>query len=126
MSNFQEKALKHLGLDSTNPNFSITDSDIWDLSNIQAGYDICQKEYEEKLRWIPIEEKLPEISSLEKYNVVNVKFKTFKTDEEMVCSATLEEISQHCFENSPKHKRWFIFPSAGHELKTVTHWRYFL
>ena len=43
----------------------------------------------------------------------------------MVCSATLEEISQHCFENSPKHKRWFIFPSAGHELKTVTHWRSF-
>ena len=85
-----------------------------------------KKEYEEKLRWIPIEEKLPEISSLEKYNVVNVKFKTFKTDEEMVCSATLEEISQHCFENSPKHKRWFIFPSAGHELKTVTHWRSFL
>ena len=61
MSDFQQKALKHLGLDSTNPNFSITDSDIYDLSNIQAGYDICQKEYEEKLRWIPVEEKLPEI-----------------------------------------------------------------
>ena len=60
MSDFQQKALKHLGLDSTNPNFSITDSDIWDLSNIQAGYDICQKEYEEKLRWIPVEEKEPE------------------------------------------------------------------
>ena len=59
MSDFQQKALKHLGLDSTNPNFSITDSDIWDLSNIQAGYDICQKEYEEKLRWIPVEERLP-------------------------------------------------------------------
>ena len=57
MSDFQQKALEHLGLDSTNPNFSITDSDIWDLSNIQAGYDICQKEYEEKLRWIPVEEK---------------------------------------------------------------------
>lgn len=60
MSDFQQKALKHLGLDSTNPNFSIADSDIYDLSNIQAGYDICQKEYEEKLRWIPITEKIPE------------------------------------------------------------------
>lgn len=60
MSDFQQKALNHLGLDSTNPNFSITDSDIYDLSNIQAGYDICQKEYEEKLRWIIVEEKLPE------------------------------------------------------------------
>ena len=26
-----------------------------------AGYKDCQKEYEEKLRWIPIEEKVPEI-----------------------------------------------------------------
>ncbi len=25
-----------------------------------AGFKDCQKEYEEKLRWIPIEEKLPE------------------------------------------------------------------
>ena len=37
MSDFQQKALKHLGLDSTNPNFSITCSDIYDLTNIQAG-----------------------------------------------------------------------------------------
>ena len=59
MSDFQQKALKHLGLDSTNPNFSITCSDIYDLTNIQAGYDICQKEYEEKLRWIPTIEQTP-------------------------------------------------------------------
>ena len=26
-----------------------------------AGFKDCQKEYEEKLRWIPVEEKLPEI-----------------------------------------------------------------
>ena len=25
------------------------------------GYSDCQKEYEEKLRWIPVEEKLPDI-----------------------------------------------------------------
>ena len=25
------------------------------------GYSDCQKEYEEKLRWIPVEERLPEI-----------------------------------------------------------------
>ena len=25
-----------------------------------AGFKDCQKEYEEKLRWIPVEEKLPE------------------------------------------------------------------
>ena len=26
-----------------------------------AGYKVLQKEYEEKLRWIPVEEELPEI-----------------------------------------------------------------
>lgn len=30
-------------------------------TDFQAGYLCCQKEYEEKLRWIPIEEKVPEI-----------------------------------------------------------------
>ena len=29
--------------------------------SVKAGYDFCQKEYEEKLRWIPVEERLPEI-----------------------------------------------------------------
>jgi hypothetical protein len=47
-------------------------------SDFQSGAEFIQKEYEEKLRWIPVEERLPAISTLEKYNVVNVKFKTFK------------------------------------------------
>lgn len=32
-------------------------------SAFQAGYEQCQKEYEDKLRWIPVEEKLPETYS---------------------------------------------------------------
>ena len=31
------------------------------------GYSDCQKEYEEKLRWIPIEEKLPEKIQKQQY-----------------------------------------------------------
>ena len=27
----------------------------------KKGFELCQKEYEEKLRWIPVEERLPEI-----------------------------------------------------------------
>ena len=27
----------------------------------EKGFELCQKEYEEKLRWIPVEERLPEI-----------------------------------------------------------------
>lgn len=36
----------------------------------RVGYKQCQKEYEEKLRWIPVEEKLPESHKVE------VMFKT--------------------------------------------------
>ena len=36
------------------------------------GYSDCQKEYEEKLRWIPVEEKLPES------NKIAIEFKTKK------------------------------------------------
>lgn len=32
------------------------------INSFEAGYEYCQKEYEEKLRWIPIEEKIPEIT----------------------------------------------------------------
>ena len=31
------------------------------LEGLNTGIELCQKEYEEKLRWIPIEEKVPEI-----------------------------------------------------------------
>ena len=30
------------------------------IDSFEAGYEFCKKEYEEKLRWIPVEEKLPE------------------------------------------------------------------
>ena len=32
-----------------------------DYDMLDSFYDLLQKEYEEKLRWIPVEEKLPEI-----------------------------------------------------------------
>lgn len=43
----------------------LTDIEVEHLLDMLAtsrgfGYKDCQKEYEEKLRWIPIEEKLPE------------------------------------------------------------------
>lgn len=30
------------------------------IKAFEDGYDKCQKEYEEKLRWIPVTEKMPE------------------------------------------------------------------
>ena len=31
------------------------------IDSFEAGYEFCKNEYEEKLRWIPVEERLPEI-----------------------------------------------------------------
>ena len=109
MSDFQQKALKHLGLDSTNPNFSITDSDIYDLSNIQAGYDICQKEYEEKLRWITVEEKLPEIGERVLLKNEFYEYVGFLSKNKKDFRALTVEISY-----------------SNEKISGVTHWRYFL
>ena len=39
-----------------------SDNENWVNELIQIGYDFCKKEYEEKLRWIPVEEKLPPLN----------------------------------------------------------------
>ena len=39
-----------------------SDNENWVNELIQIGYDFCKKEYEEKLRWIPIEEKEPPLN----------------------------------------------------------------
>ena len=106
MSDFQQKALKHLGLDSTNPNFSITDSDIWDLSNIQAGYNICQKEYEEKLRWIPIEKETP------------------KNTRPVLCKCVVNGRIEYLV--SKYYKSGWQFNVYYSKVIIVTHWRSFL
>ena len=52
MSNLREKAIKIAKQTSSESAF-------------MCGYDRACKEYEEKFRWIPIEEKLPEIKDTE-------------------------------------------------------------
>ena len=52
----REKEIKKEMIDFANA-LEITNS----KSDYNRGYSDCRKEYEEKLRWIPIEEKLPEI-----------------------------------------------------------------
>ena len=64
MSKIEDLARKHLGLNSTDPNYIHTDSDIYDMNIFKSGYETCQKEYEEKLRWIYCYEKLPKTAEL--------------------------------------------------------------
>lgn len=80
-----------------------------------AGFKDCQKEYEEKLRWIPVAEKLPEKIQKQPYitHVVQVKSTTFA---EPLCAYYNHD---HCV--------WLSYPFGNSaKLLTVTHWRYFL
>ena len=60
MSNLQGKKEDYiLSLDNS---CQLTKMDIVEqnLNAIDFGYELCKREYEEKIRWIPVEEKLPE------------------------------------------------------------------
>ena len=70
------------------------------LNAIDFGYELCQKEYEEKLRWIPVEEKLP------------------KTNSEVLAKDINGDIEKVLFHT--------INFSIMHNLGYITHWRYFL
>lgn len=68
MSNLEQKAFE-----SANKAFGLIEDMTWDMDKefhnyhqeaFKEGYTLCQKEYEEKLRWIPVEEKLPETYSI--------------------------------------------------------------
>jgi len=65
-----------------------------------AGFEDCEKEYEEKLRWIPIEEKLPEPNSDVLAKGINGRIEVIHFKETQF--------------------------STVHHLRYVTHWRYFL
>ena len=82
MSNLREKANKEYPLYDIQNSISKTDEyngneiQFIKRSAFQNGYELCKKEYEEKLRWIPVEERLPEFDNskypngdFEKYEV---------------------------------------------------------
>ena len=85
----------------------------------EFGYSLAEnrikKEYEWKLRWIPVEEKLPEKIQKQPYitHVVQVKSTTFA---EPLCAYYNHD---HCV--------WLSYPFGNSaKLLTVTHWRSFL
>ena len=98
-------------------------NDTSELERLKAKYcDGFEAGVEFAQRWISVEDELPEITTINNHNAVNVKFKTIYGDER-VCTATLESFSQHCGENSPMNDVWYVYPSGGHVLRNVTHWR---
>lgn len=76
-----------------------------------AGFKDCQKEYEEKLRWIPVEEKLPEINDKESdglSEVVSIRSVDY--------FATISAIYDH------NDKEWLSYP-GNHVVINVVEWR---
>ena len=74
-----------------------------------------KKEYEEKLRWIPVEEKLPE--KIQKYPYIShvVQVRSIKYSEPL------------CAYYNHEHRVWLSYPfSNSAEILPVTDWRYFL
>lgn len=67
-------------------------------------------------KWISVEEEYPK-----QYGNYLVQFITTVGEIE-ICVASFNEIPRHIFENPEMDKRWFVYPSAGHEIKP-THWQ---
>lgn len=83
----------------------------------KRGVKFAQKQLNNE--WVSVEEKLPDYSTNEGYNVVLVKLR-----DGMICTATLMQITQHCFENSPILNKWYVFPSMGNDITNeVNYWK---
>lgn len=113
MSNLQEKKEDYiLSLDKSG---KLTKMDIIEqnLNAIDFGYDICKKEYEEKLRFIHIQEKTPEKDEKR----IESNFSKF------VLVKDIHGISQSAYYNYKK-KGFYSNAFSEHEIMCVTHWRY--
>ena len=79
------------------------------------GYSDCQKEYEEKLRWIPVEERLPKKMQTEPSvsKVVQVKSKNFS--------------EPFCAFYNHLYGIWLPYPfGSNSQIVGITEWRSFL
>ena len=117
MLNLEQKALS-----SANKAFGLIEDMTWDMDKefhnyhqeaFKEGYHVCQKEYEEKLRWIPVEEKLPDISKESDIysDVVTVREHDYYSP--------LAALYNH------EYNQWISYPNSV-VLSNVTEWRRFL
>ena len=110
MSNLQEKSEKYAesfnlsGVDSNKAKVDYT-----------AGYVACQKDYEEKLRWIPVSEKLPEMLCKGALVSKVVQVKSIRFDEPF------------CAYYNHNSECWLTYPfHANTNALQITEWRSFL
>ena len=89
-----------------------SDNEEWVNVLIQIGADFIKKEYEEKLRWVPVEEKLPPLN----------EYVLFKYSGDEYCVGCLNVYGYYCSPYNPIETDH----ASIHLLSEVTHWRSFL
>lgn len=84
-------------------------------ADFTAGYQLCEKEYEEKLRWIPISEKMPDVDS-----IIECKYKDKVFFSGKVVIKKVEHIDRYYLDG--------MFHGTGNIdlLYNFTEWRSFL
>ena len=118
ISKLQEKANKEYPLDDIRTSVSKTEEyngneiQLIKRSAFQNGYEQYQKEYEEKLSWISVEEKLPPLN----------EYVLFKYSEGEYCVGCLKNYGYYCTTYIPAYNDF----SSINLLSEVTHWRRFL
>lgn len=71
------------------------------------------------MKWISVKDELPKYG----VKVLANYIPTVYPDKQNIVVATLDLITRHCGENSPKDDRWFCFPKRSGEITAkVTHW----
>lgn len=106
MLNPTQKVLKYFGFNPPDPNFIITKEIISKSEKFVAGYETCKKEYEEKLRWISIEEDTP------------------KNTRPVLCKCVVNGRIEYLV--SKYYKSGWQFNVYYSKVVIVTHWRSFL
>lgn len=97
------------------------------VAGIEVGFIHGQKEYEEKLRWIPVEEKLPEIKVGMWRTEKQYKVK-LKSGEEKIAYLTESKFINNLlyFGESINNKQWIISDLYDNKCKSyieVVSWR---
>ena len=121
MSNLQEKINKEYPIYDIPTSVSKTDEyngneiQFIKRSAFQKGYESCQKEYEEKLRWITVEESKPKKDKKR----IESDFSIF------VLVKDIHGIPQSAYYNFKKNG-FYSNAFSEHEIMCVTHWRYIL
>ena len=105
MSNLREKAIEIAKQTSSESAF-------------MCGYDRACQEYEEKLRWIPVEEKLPD-----PLNTNKIVVKLSKIDTRYGFNDPYTEIR---FASINCHGQFILSLMNNYEAEYITAWRYFL